>query len=62
MALDGNSPILLNLTLDKTNMILGALGMQPYDKVAGIIGEIQQQATSQLRAVASLQESSTVTE
>jgi hypothetical protein len=50
MALDGNAIISLVLNLDKTNVILGALSTQPYDKVALLITEIQQQATNQLRA------------
>lgn len=38
----------LKLTLDEVNIILEALGQQPYVKVSQLIGNIQQQATAQL--------------
>ena len=47
---DGNTPIILNLTLDTTNVVLGALSAQPYERVAGLIAAIQQQAAMQLQA------------
>lgn len=39
------------LTLEEANVILGALGKQQYDAVAGLIGKIQQQAQPQLLAL-----------
>lgn len=50
MQIDGNTPITLNVTVDITNAILGALSAQPYERVAGIIANIQQQATPQVAA------------
>lgn len=40
--------ITLKLTLDETNLILKALGEQPFTSVFELIGKIQQQATTQL--------------
>ena len=40
--------ITLKLTIDETNLILDALGSQPFNKVYGLIGKIQQQAAAQL--------------
>ena len=39
----------LNLSIDEINIILEALGEQPYVKVSQIIGKIQQQASDQLQ-------------
>lgn len=39
----------LNLSIDEINIILEALGEQPYVKVSQIIGKIQQQASEQLQ-------------
>jgi hypothetical protein len=50
MPIDGNTPINLTVSLDAANTILASLGAQPYDKVAGIISLIQQQATPQVQA------------
>jgi hypothetical protein len=50
MQLDGNTPITLTLNVDATNVILGSLSAQPYDKVANLIAAIQQQAAGQLQA------------
>lgn len=50
MQLDGNQPIALSLTLDKINVILGALSKMPFESVAGLITEIQQQAHGQILA------------
>lgn len=50
MQLDDNMPIQLNLNVGLTNVILGSLSAQPYDKVAGIIANIQQQAAMQIQA------------
>lgn len=51
MSANGNTPITLVLPLDGVNIILGALGAQPYERVTGLITSIQQQAVSQLQAV-----------
>ena len=48
MKLDGNTIISLDLSVDMTNIILGALSSQPYERVAGIITSIQTQAAKQL--------------
>ena len=50
MKIDGNTPITLNLTLDTLNVALGALSSQPYDRVAGLIQSLQQQAGAQIAA------------
>ena len=39
------------LTLDEANLILAALGKQPYDAVAGLIMKIKQQAEPQIPRV-----------
>lgn len=49
MQLDGNKNLVINVSLDMTNMILKALSAQPYEQVAGIIASIQQQASIQLQ-------------
>ncbi|MEO1451980.1 MAG: hypothetical protein AAFV07_20785 [Bacteroidota bacterium] len=41
--------ITLTLTLDETNLILKALGEQPFNSVYELIGKIQHQATDQLQ-------------
>ena len=38
----------LKITLDETNLILAALGQQPYLQVYQLIEKIQQQAQAQL--------------
>jgi|GEM_PF-1287446 len=38
----------LELTIDEANLILEALGNMPFNKVYGLIGKIQQQASAQL--------------
>ena len=38
------------LTLDQTNVILAALGKQPFETVAPIVDAIRQQAQPQLQA------------
>lgn len=50
MQLDGNTRIVLNLTLETTNVVLGALSTLPYERVAGLITAIQQQAAPQVAA------------
>jgi hypothetical protein len=50
MPLDGNTPIVLNLTFETTNVVLGALSALPYERVAGLIASIQQQASPQVAA------------
>jgi hypothetical protein len=39
------------LTLDEANTVLGSLGKQPFDIVAGLITKIQEQAQPQLPAL-----------
>ena len=39
------------LTLDEANMVLGALGKQPFELVAKLINNIQTQAQPQLERV-----------
>ena len=41
--------ITLTLTLYETNLILKALGEQPFNSVYELIGKIQHQATEQLQ-------------
>lgn len=60
MALDANTPLTLNLNLEKINVILGALGSLSYDKVSTLIGEIHQQATRQLTELQSAQSVATL--
>lgn len=50
MQIDGNTPVTITLSLDKVNNVLGALSAQPYQQVAGLIAEIQLQASTQLKA------------
>lgn len=45
-----NTEIQLNLTVQQINVILNALGTQPYVSVASIVTAIQQQAQAQLSA------------
>lgn len=40
--------IKLTVTIDEANLILDALGNQPFNKVFALIGKIQQQASAQL--------------
>lgn len=51
MKIDGNTPVSLNLPLESVHTILTALGTQPYDKVAGMVANIQQQTATQLQAL-----------
>ena len=39
------------LSLDEANIILSALGKGPFDQVAGLINNLQQQAQPQLPAL-----------
>lgn len=48
MQLDGKTPLNLTLTLDMVNIVLAALSTQSYERVAGIIAAIQQQAAPQI--------------
>ncbi|TXH09426.1 MAG: hypothetical protein E6R03_16775 [Hyphomicrobiaceae bacterium] len=50
MDLDQNMPINLSLPLGQVNIVLAALSTQPYDRVAGLIAEIQRQAAPQVMA------------
>ena len=40
--------IKINLTLDEANLVINALGDQPYRKVFKLIGKIQEQAAGQV--------------
>jgi hypothetical protein len=51
MPIDGNTPINLTVNLDSANVILASLSAQPYEKVAGIIAAIQQQAAPQIQTL-----------
>ena len=42
--------IALHLTLDETNIILNALGDQPYKQVFQLVQSLQQQAATQIEA------------
>lgn len=42
----------LDLNLDETNLILEALGQQPFARVYALIGRIQEQAREQLNTEA----------
>ena len=42
--------LVLALTLEETNMLLEALGSQPFRQVHQLVAKIQTQATSQLQA------------
>ena len=44
-----NKTIQLELTIDETNLILEALGSEPFVKVHQLISKIQQQASKQLQ-------------
>lgn len=44
MEINGNTPIMVTLSLDAINATINALSKQPYEQVAGIIQSIQQQA------------------
>lgn len=43
--------ITITLNLNEANAILGSLGKQPYDEVAGLIAKIREQALEQLNPV-----------
>jgi hypothetical protein len=45
-----NKTIQLELTIDEINLILEALGNEPFIKVHQLIAKIQQQASKQLQA------------
>lgn len=42
--------LLFELTLDESNVILGALGDQPYVKVAELVNKLRTQAMTQIEA------------
>lgn len=50
MDLDQNMSINVTLPLGQVNIVLAALSTQPYDRVAGLIAEIQRQAAPQVMA------------
>ncbi len=41
--------ITLTVTIDEANLILEALGEQPYKKIYALVAKIQEQATRQLK-------------
>lgn len=45
--------IKIELTIDEANVVLAALGQQPYLKVADLINKIQGQGAAQLQQVPS---------
>lgn len=49
MAINGNTPINLTLSVDAINVVLGSLSTMPYERVAGLIANIQQQAATQIK-------------
>lgn len=49
MAINENTPITITLPVAGVNMVLGALSTQPYERVAGLIANIQQQAAPQVQ-------------
>ena len=51
MSINANTPIQLVLNVEATNTVLGALGTLPYERVAGIINTIQQQAQQQVMEI-----------
>jgi hypothetical protein len=46
--IDAMREITLTLTVEETNLVLDALGNQPFKEVYGLIGKIQNQAAAQL--------------
>lgn len=50
MQLNPQTPITLTLNVEATNIVLSALSAQPYEKVAGLIAAIQQQAAPQVQS------------
>lgn len=50
MQLNPQTPITLTLNVEATNIVLSALSSQPYEKVAGLIAAIQQQAVPQVQS------------
>lgn len=53
MAIDTNTQLTLLLTLERVNIILGALGNSalPFNQINPVITDIQQQAVSQLQQI-----------
>ncbi|EAY31813.1 hypothetical protein [Microscilla marina] len=43
-----NQEIQLNVSIEEANVLLEALGEMPFKKVFGLVGKIQQQASSQI--------------
>ncbi|WP_299459118.1 hypothetical protein [uncultured Microscilla sp.] len=43
-----NQEIQLNISVEEANVLLEALGEMPFKKVFGLVGKIQQQASSQI--------------
>jgi hypothetical protein len=40
------------VSVDEANLVLGALGAQPFQSVAGLIGKLQGQAAEQMQPTA----------
>jgi hypothetical protein len=55
------SIIKLNLNVDEVDIVLSALGEQPYIKVSSVIDKIRNQAVPQWRAIQEAQETQTLT-
>lgn len=55
------SIIKLNLNVDEVDLVLSALGEQPYIKVSGLIEKLRNQAVPQWKAIQEAQENQTST-
>lgn len=56
MPIDESTSVTFTLSLGKVNTVLAALSSLPYQQVAGLITDIQQQATQQLQPLQPLPE------
>ena len=45
-----NQEITIKLTVEKWNVVMGALGKMPFEQVVGVVNEIKAQADPQLAA------------
>lgn len=50
--------VTITLSVEEANMVLGSLGTQPFNQVAGLIQTIKAQAESQLKPVEPVQDAS----
>jgi hypothetical protein len=55
------SIIKLNLNVDEVDLVLSALGEQPYIKVSGVIEKLRNQAVPQWKAIQEAQETQILT-